>query len=78
METSHPEKEDPANEHRNLTLAGNIDEASNDFSVWWNESETADPENPMNWPASRKWSIIGVLSMMTFLTYVTCDLQGRR
>lgn len=35
------------------------------YSVWWDEQ---DPENPQNWPDSRKWGIIGVLSMMTFLT----------
>ncbi|KAF4120758.1 Sugar (and other) transporter [Geosmithia morbida] len=37
------------------------------LSVWWNEPEDKDPENPMNWPESRKWAIIGNLSFLTFL-----------
>ena len=41
-----------------------------DFSVWWNEPADQDPENPMNWPSRRKWTTIGVLSGITFLTYV--------
>ncbi|KAF5019851.1 hypothetical protein F66182_8130 [Fusarium sp. NRRL 66182] len=27
-----------------------------------------DPNNPMNWPATRKWTCIGALSLMTLLT----------
>jgi hypothetical protein len=40
------------------------------YSVWWNEPEDKDPENPLNWPNGRKWGIIGILSLLTFLTYV--------
>ncbi|KAF2474649.1 MFS general substrate transporter [Lindgomyces ingoldianus] len=29
-----------------------------------------DPQNPMNWPDSKKWGIIGVLSAVTLITYV--------
>ena len=36
--------------------------------VWWEEPADQDPENPMNWPASRKWATIAVLSSITFVT----------
>lgn len=39
------------------------------FTVGWEEPSDQDPENPLNWPTRRKWSIIGVLSFITFLTY---------
>jgi hypothetical protein len=29
-----------------------------------------DPENPQNWPDSKKWGIIGVLAAVTLVTYV--------
>lgn len=38
------------------------------FSVWWNEPENEDPENPMTWSSGRKWSTIGVVSLLTFVT----------
>lgn len=38
------------------------------FSVWWEEPADQDPANPMNWPASKKWSVIGTISFITFLT----------
>lgn len=40
------------------------------FVVWWEEPADQDPENPMNWPMSRKWATIAVLSTITFLTFV--------
>lgn len=27
-----------------------------------------DPENPMNWPATKKWTMVGIVSAITFLT----------
>lgn len=27
-----------------------------------------DPENPLNWPAGRKWGLIGILAMVTLVT----------
>jgi len=39
------------------------------FTVGWKEPPDQDPENPLNWSAGRKWSIIGILSFITFLTY---------
>lgn len=41
---------------------------TSEYSVWWKDPDGKDPENPMNWSARRKWSIIGVLSLLTFLT----------
>ena len=40
------------------------------FDVWWDEPADQDPANPMNWPMSRKWATIAVLSAITFLTLV--------
>ena len=41
-----------------------------EFEVWWDEPADQDPMNPMNWPESRKWSFIAVLSSITLLTLV--------
>ncbi|KAI5927664.1 major facilitator superfamily domain-containing protein [Camillea tinctor] len=38
------------------------------FVVDWEEPADRDPENPMNWSSQRKWTIIGVLSFISFLT----------
>jgi hypothetical protein len=27
-----------------------------------------DPENPLNWPASRKWLVVLILSLLTLIT----------
>jgi hypothetical protein len=35
-------------------------------AVGWDGPD--DPNNPMNWPARKKWSCIGALSVMTLLT----------
>lgn len=29
----------------------------------------ADPENPLNWTSKQKWSIIGLISAITFVLY---------
>lgn len=39
------------------------------FVVGWEEPSDQDPDNPLNWSTGRKWSIIGILSFITFLTY---------
>lgn len=44
------------------------------FEVWWDEPADQDPENPKNWPMSKKWTTIAVLSTITFLTYVSLKL----
>ncbi|KAJ5209477.1 hypothetical protein N7449_003856 [Penicillium cf. viridicatum] len=38
------------------------------YDVFWQEPASEDPENPMNWSFRRKWSIIGMVSFITFLT----------
>ena len=38
------------------------------YDVFWQEPVSEDPENPMNWSFGRKWSIIGMVSFITFLT----------
>lgn len=35
-------------------------------AVGWDGPD--DPNNPMNWPAKKKWSCIGALSLMSLLT----------
>ncbi|KAM0250216.1 hypothetical protein ACHAQJ_008709 [Trichoderma viride] len=37
------------------------------LSVWWDEPEDQDAENPMNWPATKKWANILTISAMSFL-----------
>lgn len=37
------------------------------ISVFWEEPANQDPENPMNWSDGRKWGIIGILSLLSFL-----------
>jgi hypothetical protein len=32
-----------------------------------------DPKNPMNWSSFRKWTTIGLVSTITFVTYVFCN-----
>ncbi|CAK7210137.1 hypothetical protein SBRCBS47491_000669 [Sporothrix bragantina] len=39
-----------------------------EFIVWWQEPVEQDSENPQNWTSRRKWSIITMLSFITFLT----------
>ncbi|KAL7952707.1 cycloheximide resistance protein [Trichoderma compactum] len=42
-------------------------ESCTSLSVWWDEPEEQDPENPMNWPATKKWANILTISVMSFL-----------
>lgn len=39
-----------------------------------------DPENPLNWPSKRKWTNIGLLALITTLTFVlkSCSAFSRR
>ncbi|RSL49539.1 hypothetical protein CEP54_012399 [Fusarium duplospermum] len=55
--------------HPNSQTATTPDEnAYNNFTVGWEEPPDQDPDNPLNWSTGRKWSIIGILSFITFLT----------
>ncbi|KAL6825362.1 cycloheximide resistance protein [Trichoderma camerunense] len=42
-------------------------ESCTSLSVWWDEPEEQDPENPVNWPATKKWANILTISIMSFL-----------
>ncbi|KAH6643449.1 major facilitator superfamily domain-containing protein [Truncatella angustata] len=42
-------------------------ELDSEFTVWWNLPEHKDPENPMNWPAQKKWVNIITISITSFL-----------
>ncbi|KAF5986065.1 major facilitator family transporter protein [Fusarium bulbicola] len=45
-----------------------VAQAEDPNAVGWDGPD--DPNNPMNWPAKKKWSCIGALSVMTLLTQV--------
>lgn len=47
--------------------SGTTDEDTS-YTVWWNEPADQDPENPRSWSDRRKWGIITILSVITFLT----------
>ncbi|OJJ48413.1 hypothetical protein ASPZODRAFT_61473 [Penicilliopsis zonata CBS 506.65] len=49
-------------------MIDNQNDEQNSFSVWWEEPVEQDSANPMNWTSRRKWSIIGSVSLVTFLT----------
>ncbi len=42
-------------------------EPIDELTVWWEEPEDQDPENPMNWPAKLKWANILIISCISFL-----------
>lgn len=60
--------ESQASEVTNPSEVTTSSDETNNFKVGWNEPADQDPENPMNWSTRRKWSIIGLLSFITFLT----------
>lgn len=41
------------------------DASATDYDVFWTEN---DPENPMNWPGRKKWGILILISVFTFIT----------
>ncbi|KAL5358521.1 major facilitator superfamily domain-containing protein [Aspergillus floccosus] len=41
---------------------------TSEFDVYWDEPADQDPENPMNWSTARKWSTMGMVSFVTFLS----------
>jgi hypothetical protein len=45
---------------------GDTEEQDDPNIVFWDGPD--DPENPMNWPSSRKWAAISMVSVVTFLT----------
>ncbi|KAK5633981.1 hypothetical protein RRF57_009695 [Xylaria bambusicola] len=54
----------PLNEKRNA--ASKHPDPANPDIVWWDSDD--DPANPMNWPATRKWGNVALLSFLSFLT----------
>ena len=60
----------PPDINKNGGEEGSVEPAEQDFLVWWEEPIDQDPSNPMNWPKSKKWGTIAVLSSITFLTLV--------
>ncbi|KAL7947784.1 cycloheximide resistance protein [Trichoderma barbatum] len=42
-------------------------ESGASLSVWWDEPEDQDAENPINWPTTKKWANILTISFMSFL-----------
>ena len=56
------------------TLGGNNEVVADAHDVFW-EGEK-DPKNPMNWPASKRWSNIVVISLISIVTYVYPEPSG--
>lgn len=42
--------------------------SEDDMDIFWDEPADQDPTNPMNWSMARKWSIVAMISFITFLT----------
>ena len=42
-------------------------EEQSQLTVWWEEPEDQDPENPMNWPPWFKWTNIITISVISFV-----------
>lgn len=43
-------------------------EDKSNLDVFWDEPADQDPNNPMNWTVTRKWTIVATVSFITFLT----------
>ena len=41
--------------------------AAADLTVWWDQPEDRDPENPRNWSSLKKWANVVVISTISFL-----------
>ncbi|KPM38567.1 putative transporter [Neonectria ditissima] len=54
----------------------NSSHETDNFKVTWEHPSDQDPENPMNWTTGRKWSIIGILSFITFLTPLASSMMA--
>ncbi|KAH7312044.1 major facilitator superfamily domain-containing protein [Rhexocercosporidium sp. MPI-PUGE-AT-0058] len=44
-----------------------LDDNGTKFTVWWDEPEDQDPENPMNWSSAKKWGNICTISVISFI-----------
>ena len=42
-------------------------ELGSELVVWWDEPEDQDPENPLNWSLTKKWTNILTISVISFL-----------
>ena len=52
-----------------ITSSRSVSETSEEIDpdiVWWDSED--DPQNPQNWPFSKKWGTVAILSAITFLT----------
>jgi hypothetical protein len=41
------------------------EESTDNNIVWWDGED--DPANPLNWPTSKKWIHVGIISLITFV-----------
>ena len=74
MEPSDLEK--VMSKHEDGDVAVTVEVTTDPNVVNWDGPN--DPENPLNWPASKKWTNIAFLSAITFLTLVTLRRSGTR
>ncbi|KAF9890222.1 hypothetical protein FE257_006134 [Aspergillus nanangensis] len=61
----HPGEEKSEMENENKPDAS---PERSEFDVFWTEPAAEDPENPMSWSSKRKWTIMSMVSFVTFLT----------
>lgn len=52
--------------HKTSTVAAAHPAPDDPNAVWWDSDD--DPENPYNWTAGKKWSVVAVLAFLTLLT----------
>ena len=55
---------EPAHSYNGTTATNSPTEVTVEFNP------DGDPENPQDWPVTFKWSVVMLLSMMAFVTYV--------
>jgi hypothetical protein len=58
--------------HKSQVVETNYDQPISDLAhniVGWDNED--DPENPRNWPNSRKMTMLGLVSMITFIRFVS-------
>ncbi|KAI0110817.1 MFS general substrate transporter [Nemania sp. FL0031] len=67
QESSSLPADDPEKPSLHTTYTEDQGDDQGQFVVGWEQPDDEDPENPLNWTRRQKWSIIGVLTFLSFL-----------
>lgn len=70
-----PREHDEPDLEASVTKKEPTGEVASAAAVTWDGPD--DPENPMNWPDSKKWTNISILSILTLVTYASDILRHR-